>query len=241
MDTNTSHITFKCHFAYCQVHSIPLACNVVELENQFIVHHLQVSPNHPCATSSTFLCDKSLKFVHPKQAAERITNPFIYPVTWSHCRATYVIGCAHCKKKVGSCIGKLTCSASHSVDCTYSCNLANHSNLQIFTIPPKKLASRISSCWKRLPSQGLQRPKNKTGRSATNGSQDGITWELWYHRINLPICHQVHQQSQSIRFALLQWGCWQLPNLLSNLQIHNIQRHLWCLMKEKIEKELIYT
>ena len=81
------------------VKSIPLACNVVELANQFIVHHLQVSTNHPCATSSTFLCDKSLNFVRPKQAAKRITNLFIYPVTSSHCRATYVIGCAHCKKK----------------------------------------------------------------------------------------------------------------------------------------------
>ena len=58
--------------ALLNVESIPFACNVVELANRFIVHHLQVSPNHPCATSPTFLCDKSLKFVRPKQASERI-------------------------------------------------------------------------------------------------------------------------------------------------------------------------
>ena len=58
--------------ALLNVESIPFACNVVELANRFIVHHLRVSPNHPCATSPTFLCDKSLKFVRPKQAAERI-------------------------------------------------------------------------------------------------------------------------------------------------------------------------
>ena len=62
--------------ALLNVKSIPFACNVVELANWFIVHHLRVSPNNPCATSITFLCDKSLKFVGPKQGAERITKLF---------------------------------------------------------------------------------------------------------------------------------------------------------------------
>ena len=54
--------------------SMPFACSVVELAQQFIITHLQVAPTHVIATSPTFLCDKSVKFVRPIQATERIKN-----------------------------------------------------------------------------------------------------------------------------------------------------------------------
>ena len=70
----TMLLTSPSSAALLNVESIPFACSVVELANCFIVHHIQVLPTHPCAMSPTFLCDKALKFVQPKQAAERITK-----------------------------------------------------------------------------------------------------------------------------------------------------------------------
>ena len=60
--------------AMLNTESMPFACSVVELARRFITHHLQVVPTHVFATSPTFLCDKSVKFVRPMQAAERISK-----------------------------------------------------------------------------------------------------------------------------------------------------------------------
>jgi hypothetical protein len=60
--------------AMLNTESMPFACSVVELAQRFITHHLQVVPTHVFATSPTFLCDKSVKFVRPMQAAERISK-----------------------------------------------------------------------------------------------------------------------------------------------------------------------
>ena len=53
---------------------MPFACSVVELALCFITHYLQVAPTHVFATSPTFLCDKSVKFVRSMQAAKRISK-----------------------------------------------------------------------------------------------------------------------------------------------------------------------
>ena len=60
--------------AMLNTESMPFACSVVELAQCFITHHLQVVPTHVFTTSPTFLCDKSVKFVRPLQAAERISK-----------------------------------------------------------------------------------------------------------------------------------------------------------------------
>ena len=54
--------------------SMPFACSVVELAQHFIIHYLQVVPTHVFATSPTFLCDKSVKFVRSMQTAKRISK-----------------------------------------------------------------------------------------------------------------------------------------------------------------------
>ena len=60
--------------ALLNTESMPFACSVVELAQCFIFHYLQVATTHMFATSPTFLCDKSDKFVRPMQAAERISK-----------------------------------------------------------------------------------------------------------------------------------------------------------------------
>lgn len=40
------------------------------------VHDVQLSPPHLSATRPTCFCDNSLKFVHPKKAEKRSTQPF---------------------------------------------------------------------------------------------------------------------------------------------------------------------
>jgi hypothetical protein len=66
-------ITSPLRAALLNVESIPFACSVVALANCFVVHHLKVLPAHPCATSPTFVFNKVLEFIQPKQATERIT------------------------------------------------------------------------------------------------------------------------------------------------------------------------
>ena len=60
--------------AMLNTESMPFACSVVELAQCFIIHYLQVVPTYVYVPSPTFLCDQSVKFVRPMQAAERISK-----------------------------------------------------------------------------------------------------------------------------------------------------------------------
>jgi hypothetical protein len=56
--------------AILNTESMSFACSVVELAQHFIIHFLQVVPTHVFATSPTFLCEKSVKFVRSMRAAK---------------------------------------------------------------------------------------------------------------------------------------------------------------------------